>query len=270
MRLSAILATTLLAATAVGQVTIPAHSVVYNGYSRGYNFTANTSFFIVGLDLPLDAFQAGDTASYLVRVNGVVAIRSVGNASAIATNIQVNTGDLVDVIGNWSPAAASSFTAHNSYGSATAGLGAAPFATTIEGVPHTLMRTGWQWDIGDATWVSTGTTGAYLAPTTGQIGRVIMFTSLTGSGGVIATNTTLGTGCVRAFGSFYENFATAAGFDLSGTVLTMLPTGTGYVVVATGSFLPVGSIATPVNLALTDDSEVTVPFTTGIFPGWTA
>ncbi len=87
-----------------------------------------------------------------------------------------------------------------------------------------------------------------------------------------ATNATLGVGCGKQSTSFYENFTTAAGFDLDNTVLTMLPNGSGgYIVLnSIGAFLPVGSIATPVSLALTDDSEVTQTFTSGTFPGATS
>ena len=60
-----------LAAAAVAQtgnqVAIPTHATVYNGFTRGYNFTAAGDFFIQDLELPLDAQQAGDTA-------GVVAV----------------------------------------------------------------------------------------------------------------------------------------------------------------------------------------------------
>lgn len=157
----------LLSTTGLGQIPIPPHASIYNGFSRGFNFTANTDFFINQLDLPLDAQQAGDTASYLVRVNSVEVLRSVGNAGAISTNIQISTGDIVDIIGNWSPAATNNFSAHNSYGSG------APYATTIEGVAHTLNRTGWQWDIGDASYLS----GAYLAAGSGSIGRVLVYTN---------------------------------------------------------------------------------------------
>ncbi|MBM4247537.1 MAG: hypothetical protein FJ148_27740 [Deltaproteobacteria bacterium] len=270
MNLHALFGAALLVAGATAQVAIPAHNNVYNGFSRGFNFTAQTSFFITGLDLPPDAKQTGDTASYLVRINGATAQWSIGNSGLVATSISVVTGDVVDIIGNWSPAAAGNFTAHNSYGSNVAGAGAAPYATVIEGVPHTLNRTGWQWDIGAPGWVSTGATGAYLGPVAGQIGRVLMYTSASGGGGTLASNTLLGAGCIRQAASFYENFATSASWDLNGTAFTMIPTGTGYVVVAGGVFVPVGSVGTSVPLTLTDDSEVTVPFTVGSFPGWTA
>ncbi len=257
MRFPALLATALLASAATAQVTIPAHNNAYTGYSRGFNFTASTPFFIVQLDLPIDAFQVGDTAGYLVRVNGTTALWSIGNAGPIATAIPITPGDVVDVIGNWSPAAAGNFTAHNSYGSATAGLGAAPFATLIEGVAHTLGRTGWQWDIGAAGFVSTGATGTYLAPVAGQIGRVLMTTSAGGGGGTLATNTVQGAGCGHVYGSFYEGFANTAAFDLGGSTVTWINTGSGYTVLNSipGTFVPPTGAAQNVAAGLLDGQQ---------------
>jgi len=158
----------LLASAAICQVTIPPHASTYNGFSRGFNFTAQNNFLINQLELPLNAQQVGDTASFLVRINGAVAFYSTGTTGpTVATSLVINPGDVVDVIGNWSPAVPGNFTAHNSYGNTT------PYATTIEGVPHTLNRTGWQWDIGDPLYTS----GTYLAPVAGQMGRILMYTS---------------------------------------------------------------------------------------------
>ena len=155
----------MLASAAICQVALPPHSNIYNGFTRGYTFTSATNFIIQQLDLPLDAYQAGDTAGYMVRVNGTQAHLSRGNAGPVSTSILVNPGDIVDVLGNWSPAVPGNFTAHNSYSAS-----ATNFATTILGVPHTIQRSGWQWDIGDP-----ALAGAFLAPTTGQIGRVFMY-----------------------------------------------------------------------------------------------
>lgn len=152
------------------QVTLPTHNNVYNGFSRGYSFVANNDFLIQDFELPLDAQQAGDIAGVVVRVNGVQVFYATGGTNAIMTPpapIQVMTGDVVDVVGNWSPVVTSNFSAHNSYGTG------APFATTIEGVATTLDRTGVQFDINDP-----GYTGAsYINPTTGSIGRVWTYTT---------------------------------------------------------------------------------------------
>jgi uncharacterized protein (TIGR03382 family) len=171
------------ATTAAAQnlVDIPPHASVYNGFSRGFYFDAQTNFSIVRMDLPMDAFQAGDTAGYLVTVNGVDVMHSIGNSGAIAVNIPISMGDRVEIYGNWSPANPGSFTAHNSYGTGN-------HATMIEGVPHTLHRAGIQWDIGDPAYASanriTGTT---------QIGRIFIYTiptpgtlAMLGLGGLVA------------------------------------------------------------------------------------
>ena len=244
----------------VGDLTgIPPHNNIYNAASRGFHFTAATDFVIRQLDLPADAKQAGDTASYLVRKNGAVAFRSVGNPGAVAPDLAIQIGDVVDVIGNWSPAAAGNFSAHNSY---TASM--VSYATTIQGVPHTLTRCGWQWDIGAANWTPSGSTGGYLAPTSGQLGRILMTTEPP----IGASNTVLGTGCGQQFASIYELMAPAL-FDLANKVVHMYVTNYGWNINMIGSLLPVGSVGTPVTLNLTDDSEVTVPLAPGAFLNWT-
>jgi PKD repeat protein len=165
---ASVIATMFCASAVLAQVPLPPHSTIYNGYTRGYTFTAQTNFFINQLGLPMDAYQAGDTAGFLIRVNGAVALHSIGNVGPnVPALIQVNTGDVVDVLGNWSPAVPGSFTAHNSYSAS-----ATNFATTIEGVAHTIQRSGWQWDIGDPLYG-----GTYLAPTSGPIGRVFIWTN---------------------------------------------------------------------------------------------
>ncbi|HEX5052183.1 MAG TPA: hypothetical protein VFZ65_10455 [Planctomycetota bacterium] len=266
MRLSSLLFSSLLVSGAVAQVAIPPHTAVYNGFTRGYNFVSSIPFNIIALELPTNAQQAGDTASFMVRVNGTEVLRNVGGSSAlIATALTILPGDVVDILGNWSPAVTGNFTAHNSYSASFALPG---FATTIEGVAHNLVRTGWQWDIGDASYLS----GAYLAPTGGQLGRVLMYTS--SAGGTVATNTTLGTGCgpTVAGGSFYENFATAAAFDLASNAITATVAGGNRVVTLGGTYNAVGSLGTPTALALTDDSSVaagTLGLTVGS-NGWVA
>lgn len=153
------------------QVAIPAHNNVYNGFSRGYSFVANNDFFIQDFELPLDAQQAGDIAGVVVRINGVQVFYATGGTNAIMTPpapISVMTGDIVDVVGNWSPVVTTNFSAHNSYSPT-----GAPFATTIEGVATNLDRTGVQYDINDPAY----TGAAYLAPGTGQIGRIWTYTT---------------------------------------------------------------------------------------------
>ena len=158
------------------QVVPPAPSVVYNGFSRGFSFTANNDFFIQDTELDATAFQPGDTGGVRVSVNGTEIFYSAGNAPGVTGNalmtptapVQVFTGDLVEVIGNWSPATTGNFSAHNSYGS-----GGGTYATPIEGVSTTLFRAGVQWDIGDPAY----NVAATFNNVTGSIGRVFIYTT---------------------------------------------------------------------------------------------
>jgi hypothetical protein len=163
--------------------------------------------------------------------------------------VPVIVGDLVDVVGNWSPAAPSTFTAHNSYGNT------APYATTIEGVPHTLYRQGVQNDIGNPAWVPNSQFLYAAATTTGAIGRVIMYTTQGQTGTVFATSSSVGTGCVRKYASFYENATT---FDLSNTSLSLQFIGTGYVALP-GATPIAPQTSTPVVMG----DDVVVPFALG-------
>ncbi|MCC6659413.1 MAG: PEP-CTERM sorting domain-containing protein [Phycisphaerales bacterium] len=176
-----------LAGSAMAQVAIPPHASVYNGFTRGFSFTSQVAFTITELSLPTEAFQPGDTASYMILLNGAEAYRSVGNAGAVNPNFNVAVGDVVGIIGNWSPAVTGNFSAHNSYGA-----GGGTFITNIEGVAHTLFRAGWQWDIGDPGYLGGGPGFTTL---TGSVGRLFMTTApipapaslaLLGLGGLVA------------------------------------------------------------------------------------
>ena len=105
-------------------------------------------------------------------------------------------------------------------------------------------------------------------PTAGRpwIGRVHYCPA--GPGTLLATNATLGVGCIRKYTSFYEYFPNPpTGFDLSNTSITMTPSGSGYAVTSAGAFLPVGSTSTPATIAVGDDVEVPVQLTAmGAFP----
>ena len=88
-----------------------------------------------------------------------------------------------------------------------------------------------------------------------------------------ATAVSQGAGCLAQFGSFYENFGTAASFDMASNSITLTSTGSGYVVTLGGGiYNPVGSLGAPTSLALTDDSQVaagTLGLTVGS-NGWVA
>jgi hypothetical protein len=80
-----------------------------------------------------------------------------------------------------------------------------------------------------------------------------------GAGVNIATNTTLGQGCIRRVTSFYENFTTAAAFDLSNTGITMIPSNPGYLVVGSANaYVPPSAAATTLALANNAVAPVTL------------
>jgi hypothetical protein len=107
---------------------------------------------------------------------------------------------------------------------------------------------------------------AYGLPTDGRLWNGRVHYCPAGSGTVLASNTTTGLGCVRSFTSFYENF-TSPGFDLNNTSFTLTPSGSGYVGTTGGTFRPVGSVSTPVVIAVGDDVEETVTLVAmGAFP----
>ena len=91
-----------------------------------------------------------------------------------------------------------------------------------------------------------------------------------GSGSVLATNTSLGAGCVAAYNSFFELFSTAtpAAAALSGNTLQLIPVASGY----QGVWLPGTAAAffvppvAGVPLATADDGVVTYNLTSGSFP----
>lgn len=222
----------LLAATAVGQINLPAHNNVYNGFSRGFQFVAQSSFNITQLELPTDAFQAGDTGSYLLYINGAVAFYQTGvapggnGAATVAANVLVTQGDDVSVIGNWSPAVPGNFTAHNSYAT-----GGGTYTTQIEGQTTTLNRVGWQWDIGDPNY----TTGAYLAPTSGSMGRILVYTAPAAG---FASKSQYGNGCIDDPFMEYEKIPTTTSpIDLVNTsyLIALDATNNRYTITAGGA-----------------------------------
>jgi hypothetical protein len=80
-----------------------------------------------------------------------------------------------------------------------------------------------------------------------------------GGGTVIATNTSIGQGCIRQFASFYELF-TAGSIDLANSSMSMLYNGTGYITLpGITTFVPPSATATA--LTLGDDAQTTVTLT---------
>jgi len=99
----------------------------------------------------------------------------------------------------------------------------------------------------------TGTAGVITTAYT----PVTEFTYVPAAGYAFAAQ--YGTGCINVPDvSTYENFATSAAFDLDNTVITFVPTGSGYLAIpGLTTYVPPSGTATV--LALSDDSEITVP-----------
>ncbi|MBM3960427.1 MAG: hypothetical protein FJ306_00775 [Planctomycetes bacterium] len=98
-----------------------------------------------------------------------------------------------------------------------------------------------------------GATGAFSLNVNGPAGG--------GGGTVLATNTSLGQGCIRHFASFNENFASSASFDLANSAMSMLYTGgTYFVLPGITTFVPPS--ATAAALTLSDDANTSVTLST--------
>lgn len=106
-----------------------------------------------------------------------------------------------------------------------------------------------------------GTTGSFSLNVNGPAGG--------GTGNVLATNTSLGQGCIRQFSSFYEYFALSTSFDLANSSMSMLFNGAGYLMLP-GITAYVAPSATATALALTDDSNTSVTLSSPlVYPGGT-
>ena len=89
-----------------------------------------------------------------------------------------------------------------------------------------------------------------------------------GGGGTVASATSYGTGCYLSSRAFYQDFGSAAAFDLNNTVMRLVRVGNHYVAVAAGAYVPPTAAATP--LVLGDDAAVAVSLTgTLAYPGGT-
>lgn len=88
------------------------------------------------------------------------------------------------------------------------------------------------------------------------------------SGGLPASLAHFGTGCYQQSRSFYELFATPAGFDLSNSAMTLVYTGSSYVALPLGSYVAPTGAAT--SLVLGDDTTAAVTLNGSFaYPGGT-
>jgi hypothetical protein len=167
-----------LTVSAQTMMPLPAHSSSYTGYSRGFWFTAPTSFHIVGVRAPTDASSTTPQSVFLVRFTSTPLTSATttpnyvvlgswyqvpGTAMIPTGNILINAGDMIGIIGHRCTIPATNFNAINSYGSG-------PATSNIFGMTVTLTRLLYQNNI-DNLVPGPGT----LWQSTGQIGRVEIY-----------------------------------------------------------------------------------------------
>ena len=248
----------LLGSAFAQQVPIPAFVSTYTGaQTRGFWFQAPATGLVITIAVPNEAlqpFQAvefidlGTTPppAYPATVNGTQLYYSnnTPGGSTISVAIPIIAGNYYGVLGacTGSVGSANSYNSYDSTGT---------FASSVLGIPTTLTRFGTQFGIG------AGGNNPCWSEAAGTLCRVDIGI-VPATGGVIATNTTTGAGCINIPDvSSYENFASAAAFDLSNTSMSWLRAGNGYLALP-GISTYVPPSATAQVLALTDDSETTV------------
>lgn len=249
-----------LASTALAQqIPIPAFGSTFTStLTRGFWFQAPANFLIVGLKAPnesaqpfqtLEVIDLGTTPppAYPGTVVGTQLFytNSDVGTSIVSTAIPCVAGNYYGILGASIPSIGSS-TSNNSYSGITGA-----YASNILGLPTTLTRFGTQFGIGaggnQPCWSEVG----------GTFCRVEVYVAPSGSG-TIATNTTLGAGCISIPDvSSYENFASSASFDLANTAISFLNTGGGYIAIP-GVTTYVPPSATAQVLVLGDDTETSV------------
>lgn len=276
MHLAKLVAALGLASMAAAQMPIPPFSSTYTATAtRGFWFQCPANCVVTGLSVPNEAAQPNQVVEFIDlgtapppaypgTIVGTTLFydNTTAGGSVIPTAIPLVSGNYYGVLGACTPSVGSS-TSYNSYSTVTG----TTFTSDILGTPTDITRFGTQFGIG------AGGGQACWSELAGTICRVEVYVTATG-GGTIATNTTLGEGCVRSYTSFYQLFSTAASMDLANSSLQYINSGGGtYLVVGgTGTYNPVGSLGTPTALALTDDSSVvagTLGLTVGS-NGWIA
>jgi gliding motility-associated-like protein len=127
------------------QVNVGPQSSTFSSWVRGYHFTSPTNFTICALYIPTDAstgsqnisvvrFTGGAPPAFPGTTNAFVNLFSITNFvpnTTVACNVVVNAGDIIGVYGARSAGCVNSYDGTN-------------FATTINGLPTTLSRSGMQ------------------------------------------------------------------------------------------------------------------------------
>ena len=262
-KLLASIASIALAGISVAQqqMPLPAFTNTFTGtQTRGFYFQAPADALISGLEVPN---EAGQPFQVVEVIDFGATAPPVFSASVIGTQLFYNnntaSGQIIPaavplVSGNWYGIlggcndAQGSATTYNSYG-------AGDFTSDFLGTPVTLSRLLTQ------SGIAANGGNQPCSASTGPIARVEVY--LDPAPGIVASNTTLGSGCGGLSigdGTAYEQFSgSTTTFDLSGTGHTYLWNGNGYVLIDGA-----GAIVAPTNAptAFGDDDtqSVALPF----------
>lgn len=154
-------------------ITVCPQSTSFSSMTRGYYFTAQTSFTICGVYVEDDMstasqsvaivrFTAGPPPAFSATTNSFVtlfqSLNYVPNTMIAVPNITVNVGDVIGVYG--------------SRGNAVNSYGAAQCVININSIPHTTYRSGMQFNLGTQTGMHD-----IWSENNGSIGRVTMYTN---------------------------------------------------------------------------------------------
>jgi hypothetical protein len=161
------------AAKAQTMIPLPGYGSAYSGNVRGLWFTAPCNFRIVGVRVPTNA-STGNQAVQIVRINTTIANFTWANTTTlfttlgywynvagtgiIACDIPVQTGDYIGVLGQ-----RSTYTNYSITG--------APFASTLNGLPISLGRFGYQGSIASGS----PATSVWTEPGSYAIGNVEVY-----------------------------------------------------------------------------------------------
>lgn len=218
--------------------------------TRGFFFQAPISFLIVGLRVPDESAQGVQNVEvqrlpaapplYPATATGTTLFYSAGQPSSqiLSTAILVNQGDWIGILG-----ACGTTSMANSYG-------ASPFSSSILGTPVTISRFLTQTNLASVS------NQPHSTENGGSIARVEVYVAPT-SGYALATP--YGAGCYDLSRSVYEQFTTGASFDLANTAMTAVFTGSSYLFVPAGTYVPPTATATVLALPANGEVNVTLP-----------
>jgi hypothetical protein len=240
-----------LACAAVAQSPLTTTFANNNGGSVGggvyFDLTVNVPVVITGMDLNV----SGSGSVNIYTISGTRTGNQTNQAAWTLASSGTVTGGVAGVpspLGAMAPIPLPPGT----YGVALAGVGVSHNYTNGTGANQTYSTSELTLNAGEAS--NTAFVGGLFTPRV--VNCNIQYT-IGGGGGVAAGRTSYGTGCLATTDvPFYENFASAAAFDLANTSMTLLHTGSGFLAIPGISLFR--STAGATALSLTDDSETTV------------